>query len=158
LKLKAEGGKRGWEVNVPAPLSNDLRERLVAAYENGEGSFAELAARFHVGRSSVLRYVQRKRETGAVDPKPPNPGPEPKIDDAGLLVLTELVAEEPDRTNEEFAAAYTARTGVAVSDSAISRAFARINTTRKKSHKSPRSATPPKSPRSARTSKPARRR
>lgn len=49
------------------PLSNDLRERFVAAVLAGETSRVA-AARFGVAVSSVVKWVQRHRATGSVAP------------------------------------------------------------------------------------------
>jgi putative transposase len=49
------------------PLSNDLRERVVAAVGAGE-SCRSVAARFGVGVSSVVKWSQRYRATGSVAP------------------------------------------------------------------------------------------
>ena len=48
-------------------LSNDLRERVVAAVQAGETSRA-VAARFGVAVSSVVKWSQRQRATGSVSP------------------------------------------------------------------------------------------
>jgi len=49
------------------PLSNDLRERVVAAVLAGETS-RSIAARFGVAVSSVVKWSQRHRTTGSVAP------------------------------------------------------------------------------------------
>jgi transposase len=49
------------------PLSNDLRERVVAAVGAGD-SCRSVAARFGVGVSSVVKWSQRYRATGSVAP------------------------------------------------------------------------------------------
>jgi putative transposase len=49
------------------PLSNDLRERVVAAVAGGE-SCRTVAARFGVAVSSVVKWSQRYRATGSVVP------------------------------------------------------------------------------------------
>lgn len=49
------------------PLSNDLRERVVAAVSAGDSCRA-VAARFGVGVSSVVKWSQRQRRTGSVSP------------------------------------------------------------------------------------------
>ncbi|MBS1184227.1 MAG: family insertion sequence transposase protein [Proteobacteria bacterium] len=49
------------------PLSNDLRERVVAAVLAGETS-RSIAARFGVAVSSVVKWSQRHRITGSVAP------------------------------------------------------------------------------------------
>jgi len=50
------------------PLSNDLRERVVAAVERDGLSRRRAAARFGVGVSTVIKWVRRFRETGSVAP------------------------------------------------------------------------------------------
>lgn len=52
---------------MTAPLSNDLRERVVAAVLSGESS-RTVAARFGVAVSSVVKWSQRYRATGSVRP------------------------------------------------------------------------------------------
>jgi transposase len=49
------------------PLSNDLRERAIAALHSGE-SCRQVAARFGVAVSSVVKWSQRYRATGSVAP------------------------------------------------------------------------------------------
>jgi transposase len=49
------------------PLSNDLRERVVAAASTGE-SCRSVADRFGVAVSSVVKWSQRLRATGSVAP------------------------------------------------------------------------------------------
>lgn len=49
------------------PLSNDLRERVVAAVLGGERC-RSVAARFGVAVSSVVKWTQRHRATGSVAP------------------------------------------------------------------------------------------
>jgi putative transposase len=50
------------------PYSNDLRERVVAAVESGGLSRHEAAARFGVGPSTAIKWVQRLRQTGSLVP------------------------------------------------------------------------------------------
>ena len=52
---------------MTAPLSNDLRERVVGAIEGGE-SCRPVAARFGVAVSSAVKWHQRYRATGSVAP------------------------------------------------------------------------------------------
>ena len=49
------------------PLSSDLRERVVSAVVSGESCRA-VAARFGVAVSSVVKWAQRYRATGSVEP------------------------------------------------------------------------------------------
>ncbi len=50
---------------MTAPLSKDLRERVVGAIEAGE-SCRSVAARFGVAVSSAVKWSQRYRATGSV--------------------------------------------------------------------------------------------
>ena len=52
---------------MTAPLSNDLRERVVGAVAAGE-SCRSVATRFGVAVSSVVKWSQRYRATGSVAP------------------------------------------------------------------------------------------
>ncbi|MBY3447029.1 transposase [Rhizobium laguerreae] len=49
------------------PLSNDLRERVVAAIEAGQ-SCRSVAARFGIAVSSAVKWSQRYRSSGSVAP------------------------------------------------------------------------------------------
>ena len=52
---------------MTAPLSADLRERLVRAVEAGS-SAREAARRFEVSASAAIKLMQRVRETGSAAP------------------------------------------------------------------------------------------
>jgi len=59
----------GWGLVMPAPLSRDLRERIIAAVESGS-SMRGAAARFAVSASSAIKLMARVRATGSVAPAP----------------------------------------------------------------------------------------
>jgi transposase len=48
------------------PYPVELRERVVRAYEAGEGSFASVAEQFEIGEASVKRWVYLNRNCGSV--------------------------------------------------------------------------------------------
>ena len=52
---------------MTAPISNDLRERVVAAIVAGE-SCRSVAARFGIAVSSAVKWSQRYRTSGSVAP------------------------------------------------------------------------------------------
>lgn len=52
---------------MTAPLSRDLRERLIRALDEGS-SAREAAARFEVSASAAIKLVRRVRETGSTAP------------------------------------------------------------------------------------------
>jgi len=82
------------------PLSQDLRERIVAAVDNHEGSRREIADRFQVDVSCLTRLLQLRRQTGSLDPRPHGGGRQPILDADGLERLRGLVREQPDATLE----------------------------------------------------------
>ena len=50
------------------PYSDDLRERVVRAVVKGGLSWHQAAARFGVGISTAINWVQRFHETGSIKP------------------------------------------------------------------------------------------
>ena len=56
------------------PYSMDLRERVAAAIDEGEGSERPIAKRFRVSVSFVTRLLQRRRDAGTLAPKPHGAG------------------------------------------------------------------------------------
>ena len=61
------------------PYSMDLRERVAAAIDEGEGSERQIAKRFRVSVSFVTRLLQRRRDAGTLAPKPHGGGPRPVL-------------------------------------------------------------------------------
>ena len=84
------------------PLSNDLRQRILNAVDNREGSRRNLAARFCVNPSTITRLLQLRRQTGSSEPRPHGGGVAPTLDQDALERLRKLVEETPDATLEAF--------------------------------------------------------
>jgi transposase len=122
-----------------AAYSMDLRERVVAACDEGTDTRAEVAERFSVSQSWIRRLLQRRRDTGSIAPKPHGGGKSPAFDGEAAGRLREAVAVDPDATLKELARAC----GVACSTSATDRALVRLGITRKKSRPGPPSRTGP---------------
>lgn len=114
------------------PYSIDLRQRIVAAHQKGEGSVRELARRFAVAPNTVQNYLNLERTTGSVAPRPHGGGPAPKIDDAGVQQVRALLQEKNDQTLDELRQQLVARHQVQVSRTTTWRAVARAGMTRKK--------------------------
>ncbi len=66
------------------PYSNDLRQKVIRAYNRGEGTLRSLAARFSVSSDFVWRLSKRFRATGSVDPKPHEGGQSAKLQGEAL--------------------------------------------------------------------------
>jgi transposase len=112
-------------------LSLDLRERLIRAYEKGEGSIRELAKRFSVGAASVFRLLKRHHEGKDIHPVSP-PGRHPLIDERGLKLISELLAENNDATLEELCKRYEKQTKLRVAIVTMHRACKRLKLSYKK--------------------------
>ena len=111
--------------------SEDLRQRVVAAVDRGMPR-SEAVRVFGISRATLTRYLQLRRRTGAVAPRPRH-GP-PPIKTAPLAAaLPARLAAQPDATLEEHRAWYEETSGVRVSIATLSRVITkRLGWTRKK--------------------------
>lgn len=119
---------------MPAPLSVDLRQRIMAVYQAKEGSQRQLAERFQVSLSFVRDLTRRYRETGKVEPKPHGGGAVAKLGTAQLPVVQALVKAQPDALLEELCERFATKTGIDVSVSTMQRAVRRLELSVKKKH------------------------
>src|SRR6476620_7083118 len=86
----------GGQHPMTRPLSNDLRERVVAAIVGGE-SCRTVASRFGVAVSSVVKWSQRHRATGSVAPSTMGGYRKPVLDPHRAFIL-ERVRQRPHLT------------------------------------------------------------
>lgn len=110
------------------PYSDDLRIRIIGAIERGEESWRQIARRFDVHVSFVIRLVRSYRETGTVQPRPHGGGRKPALGPEQLERLRELLRDRPDATLEELRQAL----GASCSTMAIVGALKKLGLTRKK--------------------------
>lgn len=115
------------------PYSLDLRQRIVDAYNNREGSVRELAERFAVCPNTVQNYLTRVRITGSLAPYPHSGGVPPKLEKPSELQIRALEEEKNDRTLAELAKQVERRCHVHVSRWTMGRTLRRMGITRKKS-------------------------
>lgn len=110
---------------MPNPYPTVLRDRAVRAYEAGEETCEQVAARFHVGVATLERWLRRQRLTGTLDPLAKGGGWTSPVD--GEL-LRRIVGEQPDRTTDELTREYNRRAAAAgrVHRSSILRALQRF--------------------------------
>ncbi len=95
------------------PLSNDLRERAVAAVCEG-ASCRVVARRFGVAVSSVVKWSQRARRTGSVAPGKMGGHRRPILEPHREFVLARL-KDRPETTLLEMRELLVAERGVRVS-------------------------------------------
>ena len=91
---------------MPAPLSNDIRKRIITAREQGD-SIQKIAKEKCVNRNTVMRLLALYDETGSYAPRPLNNGRKPRLDEETLQKIRKRIAEQPDialhELKEEFA-------------------------------------------------------
>jgi transposase len=111
--------------------SMDLRERVVEAYDSGEGSVEELAVRFKLSVPTIYRWLARHRETGSFGPLPHGGGQVPAFDEGLLNEFQALALDNNDATEEELRQLWHQK-HKPVSLSVIHRALVKLKLTRKK--------------------------
>ena len=116
---------------MPAPMSLDLRERIVAAVEQGS-SIREAARRFAVSASAAIKLMQRVRTTGSAAPGRFGGHRRPLLAPYEAD-LRRLIAVSPDITLAELQVALERRLGLVAGLSTIHNALCRIGLRRKKS-------------------------
>lgn len=115
---------------MPAPLSQDLRDRIVRAVENGS-SIRQAALRFDVSPSAAINLMRRVRESGSCAPARFGGHRRPILDEHQALIRS-LLETKPDMMLREIQAEL-ARHGVVVrATSTILRWLRRAGLTRKK--------------------------
>lgn len=117
--------------NMPTSISTDFRRRVINAYNEGEGTYPEIARRFNVSVSSVIRWVHLERYTDDLSPKK-QPPKKRKIEDDQLPLLKEIVLEKPDRTVTEVMQEWNKRFQTLVSRATIGQALLRAGLSFKK--------------------------
>jgi len=123
-------------------ISLDLRERILACYDNDEGTRAEVADRFRVSLGLVKKLLQQRRCTGDIAPRHRYSGRKPMIVTTHRSQLRTLLAKKNDLTLKELRGA----TGLKCSLQAINVVLAKMGLTYKKRHSGPASKTVPTSP------------
>ena len=86
-------------------LSLDLRERILASYDNGDGTREEIAERYRVSLGMVKKLLQQRRHTGEIGHRHHRSGRKPKILAAHHRRMRSLLDGKPDLTLKELRAA-----------------------------------------------------
>ena len=127
------------------PYSNDLRGKIIAAYERSDSSQREVATLFGVSPATVRNLVRRKRETGSTDALPHSGGKAPSLDGPARTFVQTVVHHHNDLTLEELVQRVEHEHRTKVSLSTMCRVLQALGLPRKKSRSTPRNGTPPES-------------
>jgi len=83
-------------------LSIDLRERILSAYDQEEGTREQIARRFRVSLGMVKKLLQQRRDTGDIAPQHHRSGRKPIILESHRHELRTLLTKKPDLSLEEM--------------------------------------------------------
>jgi transposase len=115
---------------MPAPYSQDLRERVIGFMALG-GSARAAARRFDVSISSAARWAQRWRAEGHARPRVMGGDRRSRLSEHRTRVL-QLIARQPDMTLQEIRSALAVSCGITVGLSTVHRFLAAQKLTLKK--------------------------
>lgn len=113
--------------------SLDLRQRIVQAYERGQGTIPQIAEQFSVSVAFVNKMLRQWRLTGDLAPLPHGGGKPPSLSKRQLQLLKRKVLQEGGPSLAELQSLLSEQERVNVHLSTISRALARLGLPRKKS-------------------------
>jgi len=120
------------------PYSDDLRRKLLVAFDQGKGSLGELAERFGVSLGWAWKVSAARKRTGRMERPGYKPGAKRRIDEPALAGL---LRSHPDATLVELQAELENKTGLRFSTQHLWRVVKRLGFRLKKSRSTPKSAT-----------------
>jgi transposase len=85
---------------MPKPYSMDLRLRVIAACDAGDRP-EDVGPVFGLSPRTIYGWLALREQTGSLEPRPCDPGPEPLLAPHREQVLR-LLREHPDATLEEL--------------------------------------------------------
>ena len=113
--------------------SLDLRKRVVAAYEKGEMTIAEIATLFSVGQTFVKKMLRQKRETNSLERLPQRAGAKKRLSNQHRRWLERQIKETPDLTLQELQEKLIQEKNILISLPTISRELKQLRLPQKKS-------------------------
>ena len=121
------------KLSLMKAYSLDLRQRVVQAYEQGEGSIAEIAALFGVCPAFVKKMLRQWRSTGDLTPLPHGGGKPASLSEQQRRILQRKVRQRDDISLAELQDFLREEEKVDVHVSTICRALRRLDLPLKKS-------------------------
>jgi len=105
------------------PYSDDLRRKLLEAFDQGKGSLSELAEDFGVSLGWAWKISAARKRTGRMERPGYRPGAKSRIDEAALAGILRC---HPDATLVELQAELESKTGLRVSTQHLWRVVKRL--------------------------------
>jgi len=131
------------------PYSDDLRRKLLEAYDQGKGSLAELAEQFCVSLAWAWKISSARKRTGQVEQTAYRHGPKSRVDEQ---ILSDLLGAQPDMTLPELQRALVQKSGLQFSTQHLWRVLKRMGFHLKKSRSTLKSGTRKKTAAAAKSS------
>ena len=126
--------------------SLDLRERVVAAYQNGVESIREVSEQFQVSESFLKKMLARHRAGGDLAPRGHGGGKKRTLSEGLRNWLLKTVLDEPDITLSDLQERVAGKKQITVSVPTLSRELRGLNLRRKKNLWRLQSETPENEP------------
>ena len=120
---------------------DDLRRKLLSAYDRGEGTLPQLAERFCVSVGWAKKISAQRKRTGQAERVPHRPGRKLRTDPEAQQQVRAWLAVQPDLTLAEVQARLKSEAGVQISIPQVWFLLRRLGLRLKKSHSTPRSGT-----------------
>jgi len=137
------------------PLGDDLRRKLLFAYDQGEGTLEELASRFLVSVGWAKKISAARNGTGQAERSPHKPGRKPHTGLAAQQQVRAWFVQQPDLTLAEVQQKLLGEAGVSLSLPQVWKLLRKLGLRLKKSRSTPPSEIPKPIANSARSLSPA---
>lgn len=112
--------------------SKDLREKVVRAYEEKQGSIRDLAKRFMICKATVGKWLKEYRELRLLEPVKQAGGKKPKIAGAKLDSIKFIIKDDKDATLEKICKVFEGMWEIKVCVSTMWRALKKLGFSYKK--------------------------
>ena len=124
--------EENWNGKQMKAYSVDLRQKIVDAYNQREGSQRQLARRFRVSLTFIENLLKRYRTDGTVEPRRHGGGQVAKLNREQEAVVATLVEENNDAILVELCEQLEQRIDVRISRATMGRYVQKLKLTRKK--------------------------
>jgi transposase len=124
------------------PLGDDLRRKLLFAYDQGEGTLEELASRFVVSVGWAKKISATRHRTGQAERVPHKPGRKPHAGVEAQQQVRAWFVQQPDLTLAEVQQKLLSEAGVSLSLPQVWKLLRKLGLRLKKSRSTPPSEIP----------------
>jgi len=133
------------------PYGDDLRQKFLSAYDQGDISLRKLAALFHVSLGWAKKVSAARNRGGQAERVPYRPGRKPRAGAQAQQQVKAWFVQQPDLTLAEVQAKLLSQAGVSLSLPQVWHLLKKLKLRLKKSRSTPPSAIPRPTARSAKS-------